>query len=159
MDRKLDATRNLFEEPKKLNILVKDKNREAYMVPKTAFDVGMLDLTHPHTASWFKEILQELVDDGEDPISSHNRYPELWAQINRKIYRRMEKNSPKRAMLFWEGDQMVSWQANDGIKSGVVGLLSSGLCGYAFNHSDIGSYCVVNLPFFKYRRDASYERS
>lgn len=63
------------------------------------------------------------------------------------------RNSPKWAMLFWEGDQMVSWQANDGIKSSVVGLLSSGLCGYAFNHSDIGGYCAVNLPFFKYKRD------
>lgn len=34
------------------------------MVPNTAFDVGMLDLTHPNTSSWFKEILQEMVDDG-----------------------------------------------------------------------------------------------
>lgn len=34
------------------------------MVPNTAFDVGMLDLTHPDTASWFKHILQEMVDDG-----------------------------------------------------------------------------------------------
>ncbi|CAB4286288.1 unnamed protein product [Prunus armeniaca] len=24
----------------------------------------MLDLTHPDTASWFKQILQEMVDDG-----------------------------------------------------------------------------------------------
>ncbi|KAL7598928.1 hypothetical protein Lser_V15G26063 [Lactuca serriola] len=197
MDRKVDARRNLFEEAKKLDILVKDKNGEAYMVPNTAFDVGMLDLTHPHTATWFKKILHEMVDDGvrgwmadfgeglpvdaciysgEDPISAHNRYPELWAQINREFTEEWKsglvgkekedpseslvffmrsgfRNSPKWAMLFWEGDQMVSWQANDGIKSAVVGLLSSGLCGYAFNHSDIGGYCGVNLPFFKYRRD------
>ncbi|KVI03420.1 Galactose mutarotase-like domain-containing protein [Cynara cardunculus var. scolymus] len=189
--------RNLFEEAKKLDILVRDKNGEAYMVPNTAFDVGMLDLTHPHAATWFKQILQEMVDDGvrgwmadfgeglpvdaciysgEDPISAHNRYPELWAQINREFMEEWKstlvgkekedpseslvffmragfRNSPKWAMLFWEGDQMVSWQANDGIKSAVVGLLSSGLCGYAFNHSDIGGYCAVNLPFIKYRRD------
>lgn len=62
------------------------------------------------------------------------------------------RDSPKWASLFWEGDQMVSWQANDGIKSSVVGLLSSGISGYAFNHSDIGGYCAVNLPFFKYQR-------
>lgn len=62
------------------------------------------------------------------------------------------RNSPKWASLFWEGDQMVSWQENDGIKSAVVGLLSSGISGYAFNHSDIGGYCAVNLPFFKYNR-------
>lgn len=62
------------------------------------------------------------------------------------------RDSPKWASLFWEGDQMVSWQANDGIKSAVVGLLSSGISGYAFNHSDIGGYCAVNLPLIKYQR-------
>lgn len=54
----------MFEEAKKLDILVKDKNGEPYMVPNTAFDVGMLDLTHPETAPWFKNILQEMVNDG-----------------------------------------------------------------------------------------------
>lgn len=62
------------------------------------------------------------------------------------------RGSPKWVSLFWEGDQMVSWQANDGIKSAVVGLLSSGLSGFAFNHSDIGGYCAVNLPFIEYQR-------
>ncbi|XP_059428283.1 uncharacterized protein LOC132162053 isoform X1 [Corylus avellana] len=193
---KPNRRRNLFEEAKELDILVKDKHGQPYMVPNTAFDVGMLDLTHPNTASWFKQILQEMVDDGvrgwmadfgeglpvdatlysgEDPISAHNRYPELWAQINREFVEEWKsncvgklkddptealvffmragfRNSPKWGMLFWEGDQMVSWQANDGIKSSVTGLLSSGLSGYAFNHSDIGGYCAVNLPFFKYKR-------
>ncbi|KAB2608427.1 alpha-glucosidase-like [Pyrus ussuriensis x Pyrus communis] len=193
---KPNRRRNLFEEAKKLDILVKDRHGETYMVPNTAFDVGMLDLTHPDTGSWFKQILRAMVDDGvrgwmadfgeglpvdatlysgEDPISAHNKYPELWAKINRefvdewKSIRSSEENedpedalvffmragyrdSPKWGMLFWEGDQMVSWQTNDGIKSAVVGLLSSGLSGYAFNHSDIGGYCAVNLPFINYRR-------
>ncbi|KAH7511735.1 hypothetical protein FEM48_Zijuj12G0014400 [Ziziphus jujuba var. spinosa] len=195
-DEKQNRRRNLFEEAKNLGILVKDKYGGPYMVPNTAFDVGMLDLTHPGATSWFKQVLQEMVDDGvrgwmadfgeslpvdailysgEDPISAHNRYPELWAQINREFVeewksKRVGKNkedpeealvffmragfrdSPKWGMLFWEGDQMVSWQANDGIKSAVVGLLSSGLSGYAFNHSDTGGYCTVNLPFIKYQR-------
>ncbi|KAL5745405.1 hypothetical protein ACOSP7_026551 [Xanthoceras sorbifolium] len=195
-DKKPNRRRNLFEEAQKLDILVKDEHGEPYMVPNTAFDVAMLDLTHPDTASWFKQILQEMVDvgvrgwmadfgeglpmdatlySGEDPISAHNRYPELWAQINREFVEEWKSNcvgkekedpeealvffmragfrdSPKWGMLFWEGDQMVSWQANDGIKSTVVGLLSSGLSGYAFNHSDIGGYCAVNLPVIKYRR-------
>lgn len=195
-DEKPNRRRNLFEEAKKLDILVKDKHGEPYMVPNTAFDVGMLDLTHPDTASWFKQVLLEMVDDGvrgwmadfgeglpvdadlysgEDPISAHNRYPELWAKINREFVEEWKANrvgkeredpeeslvffmragfrdSPKWGMLFWEGDQMVSWQANDGIKSAVVGLLSSGLSGYALNHSDIGGYCAVNLPFIKYNR-------
>ncbi|KAI4348597.1 hypothetical protein L6164_009305 [Bauhinia variegata] len=196
VDEKPYKRRNLFEEAKQLDILVKDKNRCPYMVPNTAFDVGMLDLTHPKTAAWFKQILRDMVDDGvrgwmadfgeglpvdailysgEDPISAHNRYPELWAQINREFVEEWKSNSsdkvnedpeealvffmragfrdsPKWGMLFWEGDQMVSWQANDGIKSSVVGLLSSGISGYAFNHSDIGGYCTVNLPLIRYRR-------
>ncbi|KAG9156243.1 hypothetical protein Leryth_009125 [Lithospermum erythrorhizon] len=195
-DEKANTRRNLYKEAKKLNILVTDKNGEPYMVPNTAFDVGMLDLTNPNTSPWFKQILQDMVDDGvrgwmadfgeglpvdaclysgEDPISAHNRYPELWARINREFVeewrsKRMGKEredpeetlvffmragfreSPKWAMLFWEGDQMVSWQVNDGIKSAVVGLLNSGLSGYPLNHSDIGGYCSVNLPFFKYNR-------
>lgn len=47
-----------------MDILVKDKHGQHYMVPNTAFDVGMLDLTNPKTAGWFKQILQEMVNDG-----------------------------------------------------------------------------------------------
>ncbi|OIW15479.1 hypothetical protein TanjilG_32883 [Lupinus angustifolius] len=189
-DEKPNTKRNLFEEAKQLDILVKDSKGNPYMVPNTAFDVGMLDLTHPKTANWFKQILLEMVEDGvrgwmadfgeglpvdavlysgEDPISAHNRYPELWARINRELVEEWKRNcfqeeslvffmragfrdSPKWGMLFWEGDQMVSWQRNDGIKSSVVGLLSSGISGYAFNHSDIGGYCTVNIPILKYTR-------
>ena len=112
---------------------------------------------------------------GEDPVAAHNRYPELWAKINREFVEEWQnshsnkeqkdqednlvffmragfRDSPRWAMLFWEGDQMVSWQANDGIKSSVVGLLSGGISGYALNHSDIGGYCSINLPFVNYRR-------
>lgn len=64
IDEKPNRRRNLFEEAKKLDILVKDIDGEPYMVPNTAFDVGMLDLTHPDTAGWFKQVLQEMVDDG-----------------------------------------------------------------------------------------------
>lgn len=64
MGEKRDVRRNLFEEAIKLDILVKDHKGGPYMVPNTAFDVGMLDFTHPKTSSWFKQILQEMVDDG-----------------------------------------------------------------------------------------------
>lgn len=43
---------------------MKDKNGDPYMVPNTAFNVGMLDLTHPKTATWFKQVLREMVDNG-----------------------------------------------------------------------------------------------
>lgn len=108
----------------------------------------------------------------------HNQYPELWAQLNREVAEEWEatqkgrrldegededeklvffmragyRGSPRSSTLFWEGDQMVSWQRHDGIKSAVTGLLSGGLCGFSLNHSDIGGYCTVDIPLVRYRR-------
>ncbi|KAK8942967.1 putative alpha-xylosidase 2 [Platanthera zijinensis] len=193
---KPNKNKDLFEEAKRLDILVKDNNGSIYMIPNTAFNVGMLDLTHPNASSWFKKILHDMVDcgvsgwmadfgeglpldanifSGEDPMIAHNRYPELWARVNREFVEEWKFNgrgkergddeeslvffmragfreSPKWVMLFWEGDQMVSWQQNDGIKSSVTGLLSGGLSGFAFNHSDIGGYCGIDFPLINYRR-------
>ncbi|KAL5226399.1 hypothetical protein ABZP36_014664 [Zizania latifolia] len=194
---KANAKRHLFEEAKKLGILVKDDAGEPYMMPNTAFDVAMLDFTNPEARGWFKEILAEMagygvggwmadfgeglpldarLHSGEDPVAAHNRYPELWARVNREFadewrsgmhrpaagegedeglvffVRAGFRESSRWAMLFWEGDQMVSWQANDGIKSSVVGLLSGGLSGFPLNHSDAGGYCTVDLPLLRYRR-------
>ncbi|CAL4957297.1 unnamed protein product [Urochloa decumbens] len=197
MDEKPSTNRHLFEEAKKLDILVKDDAGEPYMMPNTAFDVAMLDFTNPAARAWFKdEILRGMARDGvagwmadfgeglpldarlhsgEDPVAAHNRYPELWARVNREFadewnsasaagedendeglvffVRSGYRESSRWAMLFWEGDQMVSWQAHDGIKSSVVGLLSGGLSGFPLNHSDAGGYCTVDLPpFLRYRR-------
>ncbi|KAJ3693758.1 hypothetical protein LUZ60_009238 [Juncus effusus] len=189
-DGKENARRNLFEEANKLEIIVKDENGDPYMMPNTCFDVSMLDFTNPNAINWFKQILKEMIESGirgwmadfgeglpldahlysgEDPIEAHNKYPEIWARINREFVEEWRlnhpneeslvffvragfRNSPKWAMLFWEGDQMVSWQQNDGIKSSVVGLLSSGISGIPFNHSDIGGYCGVDFLFLKYKR-------
>ena len=41
-NEKPNGRRNIFEEAKNLDILVKDKNGDTYMVPNTTFDVGML---------------------------------------------------------------------------------------------------------------------
>lgn len=44
--------------------------------------------------------------------------------------------------MFWLGDQLVSWDSNDGLRSVITGALSSGLTGHALTHSDIGGYTV-----------------
>jgi alpha-glucosidase len=49
-------------------------------------------------------------------------------------------------------DHEVSWDKHDGIKSAVTGLLSSGLSGYAFEHSDIGGYTAIDSPLLEYHR-------
>lgn len=43
------------------------------------------------------------------------------------------------------GDQMVSWDGYDGIKSVLIAYLSGGIGGHSLTHSDIGGYTVVCL--------------
>ncbi len=106
-----------------------------------------------------------VLSSGADPRSYHNRYAEEWAAVNREAIREAGRGddvvffnrsgyskSPGYATLFWLGDQLVSWDEHDGIKSAVTGLLSSGLSGYAFEHSDIGGYTAIDNPFLRYHR-------
>jgi alpha-glucosidase (family GH31 glycosyl hydrolase) len=102
---------------------------------------------------------------GADPKSYHNRYAEEWAEVNREAIREagLEDDavffnrsgytrSPGESTLFWLGDQLVDWDEHDGIKSAVTGLLSSGLSGYALEHTDIGGYTAIDHPLLKYHR-------
>jgi alpha-glucosidase (family GH31 glycosyl hydrolase) len=73
------------------------------MMPNTAFDDAMLDFTKPGSRASF---LQGMMDQGvsgwmadfdeglpldvrlassEDCVAAHNRYPELWARVNREF--------------------------------------------------------------------------
>ncbi|HZF58640.1 MAG TPA: alpha-glucosidase [Rubrobacter sp.] len=102
---------------------------------------------------------------GADPKSYHNRYAEEWAEVNREVIREAGREndivffnrsgytrSPGESTLFWLGDQLVSWDEHDGIKSVVTGLLSSGLSGYSLEHSDIGGYTAIDHPLLEYHR-------
>jgi alpha-glucosidase len=106
-----------------------------------------------------------MLSSGADPKSYHNRYAEEWAELNREAIREAGREadvvffnrsgytkSPEYSTLFWLGDQLVSWDEHDGIKSAVTGLLSSGLSGYAFEHTDIGGYTAIDSPLLKYHR-------
>lgn len=96
---------------------------------------------------------------GESTATFHNKYPEVWEHINKEAVQEVSlkdtvvffsrsayTQSPKYATLFWQGDQLVSWGKNDGLKSAVTGLLSGGLSGFTLNHSDIGGYTSVTIP-------------
>jgi alpha-glucosidase (family GH31 glycosyl hydrolase) len=102
---------------------------------------------------------------GADPKSYHNRYAEEWAEVNREAIREAGREgdivfftrsgytkTPKYATLVQLGDQLVSWDEHDGIKSAVTGLLSSGLSGYSLQHSDIGGYTAIDSPLLRYHR-------
>ncbi|KAJ1395053.1 Glycosyl hydrolase, all-beta [Sesbania bispinosa] len=138
------------------------KMRSVYL---EGYEYTIFDLTRLDRVQIQVKILFQLITDTQNYGPQINReLVEEWKSNNLDNVKKDQeeglvffmragfRDSPKWGMLFWEGDQMVSWQTNDGIKSSVVGLLSSGISGYAFNHSDIGGYCTVNLPIVKYRR-------
>ncbi len=102
---------------------------------------------------------------GAEPKSYHHRYAEEWARVNREVISEAGRgedivffnrsgytNSPRYSTLFWVGDQLVDWDEHDGIKSAVTALLSSGLSGYSFEHSDIGGYTAIDNFLLKYHR-------
>jgi len=103
---------------------------------------------------------------GAAPADYHNRYPEEWAALNREVLDSLPNGeemvffsragytrSPGISPLFWAGDQLVTWDEHDGLKTAVTALLTSGLSGFAFNHSDIGGYTALTSPVLNYFRE------
>jgi alpha-glucosidase (family GH31 glycosyl hydrolase) len=179
--------RNLFAEAEREGYLVKNREGEPYMTEITDFSAAHVDLTNPEARAWIKDVIKDelmgtgasgwMADFGEglpydavlfsgvDPRSYHNRYAEVWAEVNREAIREAGREddivffnrsgylrSPEYSTLFWLGDQLVSWDEHDGIKSVVTGLLSSGLSGYSLEHTDIGGYTAIDHPLLKYYR-------
>ena len=42
--------------------------------------------------------------------------------------------SPRYNTLAWVGDQLVTWDEHDGLKSSLRALISSGISGFSINH-------------------------
>jgi len=106
-----------------------------------------------------------VLHSGEEAALYHNRYPEAWAGLNREVLREASvegevvffsrsgyTRSPGLSTLFWLGDQLVTFDGHDGLKSAVKGMLSGGLSGYSLNHSDIGGYTTVSAVILNYIR-------
>ncbi|MFP4345321.1 MAG: alpha-glucosidase [Anaerolineales bacterium] len=184
---KPNARRNLFAEAAEQGFLVQTAEGEPYLIQNTDFAAGLVDLTNPEAWAWMRSVLEEEVigagasgwmadfgealpndarlHSGEPADLVHNRYPELWAELNREVVdvavggeslvffnRSGYRRSPGSVTLFWLGDQLVSWDRHDGIKTAVTGLLSGGISGYSLNHSDIGGYTTITNPIADYHR-------
>lgn len=147
--------------------LVDLTNPRAYRWLKGVIQKEMVNI---HAKGWMADFGEALpyeakLHSGETGKSYHNRYPEEWAKLNREVIDSLPNGrnyvfftragytkSPGYSTLFWEGDQMVSWGRHDGIKSGVIGLLTGGVSGISLNHSDIGGYTTITNPIANYHR-------
>lgn len=170
-----NVKRNLYQEALDNGFLVKQESGEAYPIDITDFAAGILDLTHPGTRRWIKDIIiDQLVDSGlsgwmadfgealpfdgilydsSEGRDYHNAYPVEWAKLNAEAVEEVGRTgdivffmrsgysrSPRFSTAFWLGDQAVTWDHYDGLKSAMIGLLNGGMSGLAINHSDIGGY-------------------
>jgi len=97
-----------------------------------------------------------VLHNGNDPMYEHNNYPALWAKVVEEALSEVDNGgdiipfmraatggSPAHTRLYWMGDQLVTWDAYDGLQSAMIGLLNSGVSGFTLGHSDIGGYTSV----------------
>src|SRR5699024_2374161 len=99
--------------------------------------------------------MDAVLHDG-DAATVHNAYPRLWAQTVRQgceqagrpdcvtWFRAGTHGMASQTPAFWNGDQMVTWSADDGMASSLLGTLSAGVSGWPVVHSDIGGYTSID---------------
>lgn len=112
----------------------------------------------------------DAVLEGGEARLWHNRYPAVWAEVNEKACRRAGSRdcvvffraaftgSAAHAPLFWTGDQLVTWSAEDGLESALRGMLSAGVSGMTLIHTDVGGYTTLNTPVRNYHRSSELLR-
>ena len=173
----------LYELCKDRGYLITRKDGSVYHIKSTTFDAGMLDLTNPEAVRYIKDELIKknmlelgvsgwMADFGEylpvdcvlhegDPKELHNRWPVLWAKINREA---IEEYGAKDAMFFsrsgylgiqeyapvmWNGDQHTDTTKDYGLPCVMPASFSLGFSGVTMIHCDIGGF----FSFGKLRRN------
>ena len=169
--------KDIYETAKEKGYCVKDKNGDDYLVTITTFPAAMVDFTNPEAYEWYKNLIKEnmigigmggwMADFGEylpvdavlhdgDPKTLHNKWPGIWAQMNREAIeecgvedevffftRAGYTQSLGSAAMMWTGDQHVDWSVDDGIPSVIPATLSLAMSGYGITHLDAGGYTTI----------------
>lgn len=167
----------LFGEAKALgHLALRQDSDNPYAVDFGEFDAGVVDFTSEEASAWFAERIlgREMLDigidgwmadfgeylptdvrlaSGEDPMTAHNRWPVLWAEVNARALKSRGRwgdalffmragfsGVGAHCPLLWAGDQSVDFSRHDGINTVITAALSSGLVGNAYSHSDCGGY-------------------
>ena len=173
----------LYEYCRDKGYLIRKRDGSVYHIKSTTFDAGMLDLTDPAAVRYIKEVLigQNMLDLGVsgwmadfgeylpldcvlhegDPRELHNRWPLLWAKINREA---IEERGAADAFFFcrsgyagiqqyapvlWNGDQHTDTTKDYGMPCVMPASFSLGFSGAPMVHCDIGGF----FSFLKLRRD------
>ena len=170
--------KNIYAEASAKGYTVKNAAGEDYLVTITTFPAAMIDLTNPEAWDWYKALIKRNILDigisgymadfgeylptdcvlysGEDPALVHNRWPAMWAQLNREVLeeagmleevffftRAGHTGTVAASTMMWTGDQHVDWSVDDGLPSVIPATLSLAMSGYGMAHSDVGGYTTI----------------
>ncbi len=154
--------------------LITRRDGSVYHIKSTTFDAGMLDLTNPEAVRYIKDVLirQNMLDLGisgwmadfgeylpvdcvlheGDPSLLHNRWPVLWAQINREAIEESGKKDvfffsrsgyvgiQSYAPILWNGDQHTDTTRDYGMPCVMPASFSLGFSGVTMLHCDVGGF-------------------
>ncbi len=164
----------LYNYCKEQGYLITKQDGSIYHIKSTTFDAGMLDLTNPEAVRYVKDVLIKqnmldlgisgwMADFGEylpvdcvlhdgDPARLHNRWPVLWARLNREA---IEEYGAKDILFFtrsgylgiqsyapllWNGDQHTDLTRDYGMPCVMPASFSLGFSGVTMLHCDIGGF-------------------
>ena len=174
----LAIEKDLYKEASEKGYCVKDKEGKDYLVTITTFPAAMVDFTNPDACEWIKGIIKSnmialgmggwmadfgeylpmdcVLANGESPELWHNRWPAVWARLNREAVeecgvqddvffftRAGNTETVANSAMMWTGDQHVDWSVDDGLPSVIPATLSLAMSGFGLTHSDVGGYTTI----------------
>ncbi len=174
----------LYNECKEKGYLIKNADGGIYHITSTTFAAGMMDLTNPGMVKYLKDTIIKknmlelgidgyMADFGEylptdsvlydgDATKLHNKWPVLWAKINRQaiaesgrekeifFFTRSGYNgAQKYTTIMWNGDQHTDFTQDYGMPCIIPASINLGMSGLTAVHSDIGGF----ISFRNLKRD------
>lgn len=174
----------LYAEASAAGYLLKKPQGGAYISDMGGFMAGHLDLTNPAACFWFKDIIKSHVlglgfcgyfadrgdylpqdavfHSGESGVRLHNRWPVMWAALNREIIREAGRTadsvffsrygwigSGTQSMMAATGTHHTSWHPKQGLPSALNAALSLSCSGIGLNVTECGgtvSYLFNRTP-------------
>ncbi len=126
------------------------------MIKKNMIDIGM--------GGWMADYGEYLPFDAQlhdgEAMLYHNTYPADWARLNKEAIEEAGRlgevlffsrsgftGSSTNSLMFWGGDQLVTFHKNNGLETVIPAGISMGMCGCGYYHFDIG--CFLSIAWVK----------
>jgi sulfoquinovosidase len=177
----VNTASDIYEEAEREGYLIHNEDGTPHLTAGAAAglsQISFLDLTNPEAREFAKSHMHRVIGqgadgwmadyaewtpidgielfDGSDPAATHNRFPQLWQELNAEVaeeasltgqmgiyYRSGHRSAPRTAGLVWAGDQRTSFQPDDGLPTVIPMGLGLAAAGVPFYGHDIAGYQFI----------------